>query len=474
MVIKEIWGPEALVVFFLGLPLLRPYVKTLWSLDGLSWLPFIALGIALGIFPAYGFRPECIPVLILCFFFCTAGIVYRLTDTFYDRRPLFNFLALILLGVTAIPMFVFSPRIYSGSQTEQIQMLKINSAEDAAGVFGREYVLQIYGKTQPNRPLVFLIPPEIGSAGSVDLVCTELQEKGFTVVTYSRKGYDAALIDENGRKLPASPAKLLTYLRVYNKATVNVSSNEQGKVLEAERWADIEFLLPRLPAVLGNADNEQMPPLILVGYGAGGSALARGTGFVFRNFYVAGIVAIESQLWSSYLPESRNVSESSLANGIFQRFWSSVSMQTRQVSRTGSLPDSGFPLLYLVSGRALDSGKGRKKYQAVFDCVRQSEGVNSARTNSGPVAIAAVEGAGPLDYQDFPLTHPLFSFLMPGLKAAEKSKNPVSDTAGIIGNFASLLLEQAGQTNVMIPPRQAISGSLHIESKGFSTFRLAK
>jgi hypothetical protein len=147
-------------------------------------------------------------------------------------------------------------------------------------------------------------------------------------------------------------------------------------------------------------------------------------------------------------------------------------MQSRQMSRTGSLPDSGFPLLYLISGRALDSGKGRKTYQAVFDCLQRAE--DSARTNSGPVAIAAIEGAGPLDYQDFPLTHPLYSFLMPGLKGAEKSKNPVSDTAGIIGNFVSLLLQQAGPVGVRIPPRQAISGSLYVESKGFSAFRLTE
>jgi hypothetical protein len=75
MVIKEIWGPQALIVLFLVLPLFRPYAKTLWSSDGLGWLPFLALAIALGIFPAYGFRPECIPILVICLFFCIAGII---------------------------------------------------------------------------------------------------------------------------------------------------------------------------------------------------------------------------------------------------------------------------------------------------------------------------------------------------------------------------------------------------------------
>jgi hypothetical protein len=475
MVIKEIWGPEALVIFFLVLPLFRPYFKSLWSSDGLNWLPFLALGITICIFPAYGFRPECIPILILCFVFCITGIVSCLNETFLDRRPLLTFIALLLLIAVAIPMFVFSPKAYNEfyAETEPIEMVKINSAEVASGVLGREYFMRLYGKAQHNRPLIFLVPPEIGSAASVDLVCRELNKKGFSVVTYSRKGYDAAIIDDKGRRRPASPVKLLEYLRIYNKATNNISANEQGKSLEAERWADIEFLLPKLPALLGRAENERLPPLVLVGYGAGGSALARGTGYVFRQFDVVGIIAIESQLWSSYLPESRNVSESSLSDGFFQRFWSNINMQSRQVNRTGSLPDSGFPLLYLISGRSLDSGKGQKIYQAVFDSLQQGDADNYSSTNVSPVAVAAIEGAGPLDYQDFPLTHPLYSFLLPGLKGTEKNEDPVGDTTAIIGNFTALLLRRAGKTGIIMPTRQTVSSRLYVESKGFSSFQLA-
>jgi hypothetical protein len=472
MVIKEIWGPEVLIIFFLVLPLFRPYFKTLWSSDGLGWLPLIALFITFLIFPAYGFRPECIPVLILCLSFSVASIVSQFNDTFLNRRPLLTFIEVVLLIAAAIPMFVFSPKVYNEPDAESVQMIKINSAEVSAGVLGREYFIRVYGKVLPTRPLIFLIPPEIGSAASVNLVCTKLQEKGFTVVTYSRKGYDPALIDEGGRKHPASPIKLLEYLRIYNKATINVSANEQGKTLEAERWADIEFLIPRLPALLGSAENELLPPLMLVGYGAGGSALARGTGYAFRHFNVIGIVAIESQLWSSYLPEPRNTPENSLTEGFFQRFWSSINMQSRLVNRTGSLPDPGFPLLYLISGRALDSEKGQKMYQAVFDCIRKGEGNNSTRYNSSPVALAIVKGAGSLDYQDFPLTHPLYSYLFPGQKDAEKNENPVGDTANIISNFAALLLDQSGQTGINKPSLQTISSRLYVESIGFSAFRL--
>jgi hypothetical protein len=103
------------------------------------------------------------------------------------------------------------------------------------------------------------------------------------------------------------------------------------------------------------------------------------------------------------------------------------------------------------------SFKGQKPYQAVL---------TSFRTGSGPAALAAIEGAGSLDYQDYPVTHPIYSFLLPGLKTAQKSINPVSDTASIISNFASFVMEFES------PPRYAISGRLHFEGKGMPRLRL--
>jgi hypothetical protein len=117
--------------------------------------------------------------------------------------------------------------------------------------------------------------------------------------------------------------------------------------------------------------------------------------------------------------------------------------------------------LYLVSGRALDVFEGQNPYQAVFDTLR---------SGSGPAALAAIEGAGPLDYQDYPLTHPIYSYLLPGQETARQiSEDPIGDTASIIGNFASILW---GQAEIGALPRYAISGSLYTESKSIPGFRL--
>jgi hypothetical protein len=460
MEIIEIWIPELLAVLFLALPLLRPFVKKLWPVEGLTWLPLVALGIIIGVFPAYGFRPECVPMLAFAVIYnfihfspIVSGMFARSNDSFRDRGAVFTVCAFIFLSAATIPMFAFSSLIDVMVEKDGVSVVRVN----------RDYSLRIYGPVQADRSLIFLVPPEWDSAASVDLVCTELQKKRFTVITYfSQEKY--------------SWTKLLTYWRVFRNAAVFVSANEKGKTIEAERRKEIEMLLPRLPALL-NKEDDELPPLLLAGYGAGGSALAylaAENGFISTYGNVRGVVAIESRLWSSYLPEVRNAPAVPLArgvSGVFVRLWANIvnrfnDLKPQRVARNGRLPGAGLsqpglPVLYLVSGRALDVSEGQKPYQAVFDTLR---------SGSGPTALAAIEGAGPLDYQDYPLTHPIYSYLLPGQENARKrSEDPIGDTASIISNFASILWEQAELGSL---PRYAISGSLYTESKGLPGFRL--
>jgi len=454
----EIWVPEFMVVVFLALPLLRPFVKKLWPVEGLTWLPLVALGISIALFPAYGFRPECVPMLALAAIYnivhfapLVAGMFARSNDSFRDRGPVFTVCMFILLSAATIPMFAFSSRVVVPAERDAVSrdavsMVRVN----------RDYSLRIYGPVQANRPLIVVVPPEWGSAASVDLVCTELYHKRFTVVTYVAQKKE-------------SWSKLITYWRVFKNATVFASVNEQGKNWEAQRRAEIELILSRLPALLNYGDAD-MPPLLLAGYGAGGSALAYlagDSGFISTHKNVRGVVAIESRLWSSYLPEIRIPPAAPLPPVIRDVFLRLNDLKPKRVSRTGPLPGAGFldgglPVLYLVSGQALDVAEGgQEPYQAVFDTLR---------SGTGPAAIAALESAGPLDYQDYPLTHPVYTYLLPGQETArQRSENPIGDTASIIGNFTSYVWEQA-ETGVL--PRYAVSGSLYVESKGMPGFRL--
>ena len=511
---REIWLAEAVAVVFLALPVFRPFAKALKPLDGLDWLPLIALLLIVGIFPAYGFRPECLPLLVVALCMNAAHFLLRRKEETYRRpSPLPAVLSLVILVAAAVPVFAFPPKVLQARGHAAPRILR-------AGTPGGDYSLRVYETVPADaaasavapavaKPLIFLVPPEIGSAASVDLVCRELLENGFTVVTYSREGRNASRRGTVALKDTASPFAMLRRWRIYRRAAELHTANEAGKALEAERRLDIEYLLPLLPALLDKFG--EVSPLLLAGYSAGGSALAymageSRLGSLYNN--ALGVVAIESRLWSSYLEEERSASEIPEGGGRIRHLRYTAEnrlqdMKPRRVIREGTLPASGLPVLYLVSGRALDTDKGQQPYQAVFDTLRQS---------SGPVALAAVESAGPLDYQDYPLTRPVYSFLLPGKKGAEKSESPVSDTAAIIGNFAVFLLEQAREaeaekframvssetalefagegaeveegageepdapppiryTPPLPPARQPANASLHFESKGMPGFQ---
>jgi hypothetical protein len=446
----EIWIPEAIVIIFLTLPLLRPFFKKLWPLDGLAWLPLVALGITVGIFPAYGFRPECLPMLVFVVIYNIANFSsIRSRDTFRDRGAPLTIIALILLNAAAFPMFAFSSRVEP--RPEEGGFVKVLKLSDRA--FDKDYSLRIYGEARADRPVIFIVPPELGSVDSVELVCAELQKKGFTVITYSCRGDNPV-------------TKKLAYWRAFRRGTAFAAANTKGKALENERRTEVEFLLSRLPGVIRQDENGTMPPLLLAGYGSGGSALAYLAGesdFLSRHGNAKGVVAIESRLWSSYFPQSYDTIDIPNDAHIVRRYAteivnSLINLLPRRVNFTGPLPGTGLPLLYLVSDKALEApSRGQNPYQAVL---------TSFRTGSGPSALATIEGAGSLDYQDYPITHPVYSFLLPGRKTAQKSENPVNDTASIISNFASFVIE----TNT--PPRYALSGKLHLESKGLPRLRL--
>jgi len=496
---KEIWVPEALATLFLAIPLLRPFIERLRPLDGIAWLPLIALGILAAIFPAYGFRPEVVPMLILALCFNIANLS-SLVASFAgrgdarERGPLGAIAAMVLILAAAVPMFVFAPSVHAGHErgTEGVASFAVPVGFHGGG----EYVLRVYGPVLASRPVVFVVPPELGAAASVELVCERLMKKGFTVVTYFRRDYDTLFVDADGRRRPA-PAKLLRNWRAFRRGTELASANELGRRLEAARKADLEFLLPRLPALLGLDARDEPPPILFVGYGAGGSALAfmAGEDGLLARHGALGVVAIESRLWSSYAAVPRHV-EPFTDTGTMYRLRTNVvnwfhGIGPQRVSRTGSLPEAGLPVLYVVSGRALEAGRRQRPYRAVFD----------ALDGPGPSALIAVESSGPLDFQDFPLTQPLLSFFLPGLRGAGRSGNPVGDTAGIIGNVASLLLERrlveldarlgAGRPEenregenfepepetelepetpagreIDIPPRSSIGATLRVETRG--------
>ena len=466
----EIWVSWIVIILFLLLSFLRPFFKSFRSLDGLVWLPVVSLLLILCIFPAYGFRPECIPLLIYAVLLNILNIPLLGESSLgggseeksYDQGLLLPLGELVFLLGVIVPLFVFSPKIPLELPVHGIQTRTIHN-ESAKN----DYYLRIYKPpTEENqlRPLVFLAPPEAGSVFTTDRICTELRNQGFIVVSYSRRGLDSPAAGEE-KKHYVSPAQNNLMWKAFRQGTEKNKANNGGKFLESERQKDIEFLLPFIcqnrdenGAVLVSGLNIRTPlPVFIVGYGAAGSAAAylfEQPGFAARFAHVKGIAAIESRLWSAYQPGKP--------------------MEPRW------LPQPDIPVLYLVSDRAFTEQAGKdyvsrktpqNSYQAVLDTFKNS---------SGPAALAAFEGAGPLAYSDYPLTHPAYLYLFPGqMKNALKSKTPVADTAGFVGNFFLMLLKQADTAGVnddfiyapiVLPEKRIISSAALIERKTLPEF----
>ena len=139
---SEICVPEAVVVIFLALPILRPFFKALMPLDGLAWLPPIALIITVGIFPAYGFRPECLPMLAFALFVNIANAAKGIAQARYGQTFLAAVFSLVFLTAVAVPMFAFSPSAYTEPNTGPVRTVHTGTPD-------RDYYLRIYGTVQP-------------------------------------------------------------------------------------------------------------------------------------------------------------------------------------------------------------------------------------------------------------------------------------------------------------------------------------
>ncbi|MDR0877215.1 MAG: hypothetical protein LBN21_04120 [Treponema sp.] len=401
---REIWISELVVVFFLFISLVRPFFKGLWRLEGLTWLPFLAFALTVALFPAYGFRPECIPLLIFGFLLnlvnipaMMSSVFSRPNDDFRDRSLVFTVPALALLAASAIIAFIYAPLVPTGLSAAAVKTVKLHNEAQNTG-----YSLRIYEPVPVEnlppvgsdlRPLLLVIPPDSGQISAVDRICAGLRDRGFTVISYSRKGAFSAYRS----------------WRVFRAAHKTNKANEWGRVLETARREDLEYLLPQIRQ---NRDNSGAPlvsggsalvtgtdSLIIAGYGAGGSAavyLADSPDFAGRYGYVKGVIAVESGFYSSYRPGERKKTPLPESAKWFTRFMAAAagwfgSFVPLKVDGINRLPSPAVPVLYLN----------------------------------------ASEGAGPLDFTDYPATHPVYHVLFPSREKLRQNKNRLSGTERI-------------------------------------------
>ncbi|MDR1024191.1 MAG: hypothetical protein LBL56_00575 [Treponema sp.] len=453
---QEIWIPELLSSLFMFIFLVRPLFKGLWPLDGIAWFPILALGTAVVIFPAYGFRPECIPLAAVHLLITLMNLNPLLIGAqrhagFHEQGVLFTVLSIGFLVLSTALALWFAPVLQDPVNPRNLTL------QGPGGAGSPVYTLHIFeggdspesGEDSPGgRPLIFLVPPEFGRLNAVDRLCAALGRQGFTVISYTSSA-------------SGPPGRLFRLWRAFHSGTKSKKANDLGRALETEKKAEIDFVLTYLKENLASlAPGVNGDAVFLAGWGAGGSALAYLCAAPEQNspgpregvpgrmaamtasaaaaakpaYGALGLVVVEGRFWSSWVPASPPpAAESSNAFFAFLagvRTWLGRFRPAR-IEGPGTPPQPAIPTLYLVSDRALDEGGKQQSYAATFAALRNS---------GAPAILAALEGAGPLDYSDFPVEYPLYTALLPGRgenSGADRGDYP-ERSAALIARFCRL------------------------------------
>jgi hypothetical protein len=444
---------EGLIAFLLILPLLKPFFKKL-DAGGLVLLPLLGLGMSAAVFPVYGFRLECVPLLGFALFetlryFPSMRMLLKdpRYDTSLNDRPLLSGISVILLAAVTALALCFAPVEDAGGSAPEAVTRQIADPEGGPG-----YTLRIYGSGEAGeappesaggRPLMVLIPPRAGSLMTVDRVCRELWDRGFTVISYSR-GMGGM-----------TPPEVYGMWSIHRRGHLSAAANARGRALETERREEARFLLSLLRGGPGRDPALALEPAIalepalagadfrnifLAGYGAGGGALmalASSPGFRAENPGVRGIISVEGPLFSAFQEEAippPPLPGEPWYRGIPARAGYRISrLMPKKMAGPGPALVSGLPLLCIVSDRALEERPRNGRYAVLFAAIR------AARE---PAVLAAVSGAGPLDYSDLPETHPLYRRFFPGGPGGIwKNRDFAGGTASLMANFATLFLE---------------------------------
>ena len=482
---QEIWIAELLITLFLFLHITRPVIKAFRSIEGLAWLPLAALVICLVLFPAYGFRPELIPLLLYSAILSGTGISGQLKnnakfDRYRKTWSIVSLAPLVLLAAAAGTAFYFTPQTDTAFQSQGVYTLAAfsgaaettagNSGEDESGSERREYFIRIYtdkNDLQPSsRPLILVLPPLPGSLDGADMVSAELRDRGFTVLTCTRRGFDSPAVDVSGEgetvRYGISPAEWYRRFNAFLSGTSSAKANARGQALEEARKEDLQFLLSwiRQNPPLGNGiplfGIASRDAVFLAGYDAGGSALillgnslslqaakndSPAAPFSPGEIRIRGLIAIESPLWSIYRTESPEIPVTpqdagwleSVGYG-FKRWW--LELQPRKMAGLGQVPELSLPVLFLISDKGREPAYAGNKYLALQKCFE------AARSRA---VLASADGAGALDYSDFPVRYPFITAFFRGRqKPVWNNLEAPAGTAGIITSFAVSTLAAGG------------------------------
>jgi hypothetical protein len=222
-----------------------------------------------------------------------------------------------------------------------------------------------------------------------------------------------------------------------------------GRSLETGRGSDISFLLDYIKKHRGLPDFAEGPGgktggdcIFAAGYGAGGAALLSLTGkpeFIAQNAALRGIITVESPPLSVLERADRvPVPAAPQDANWFRSLWTGIlawaaELEAEKITGVGTIPVPGVPSFFLVSDRVASPGNRDGRYAALLRIFHAA---------TEPAILAAVPGAGFLDYSDIPEKYPLFSLIVPGARNdAWVQDEYIRGTAALMTNFAVSVLE---------------------------------
>jgi hypothetical protein len=329
-----------------------------------------------------------------------------------------------------------------------------------------------------------LIPPVSGSVTVIDRVCGELRDEGFTVATYSRRGFDSPAIGPDGKKHSLSLNKRVQLFRAERRGRAMAAANAIGCSLEEGRRRDIAFLLDRLRqnrpqpvfgtnegAIAAALAETDLSMVFLVGYDAGGTAILELSGspdFAARYPAVKGVIAVESPLFSVLTREEVPVVPPPHDNWFIAAWLGlrsrAMALRPRKITGIGEVPRPGVPVCFILSDRVAEPRHRNDRYAAILKVFR---------TTGAPAILAAASGAGPLDYSDIPEKYPIYPVLQPGstaspLRSLTRGTHGPGEIAALMTNFAIVILaagpEEAKGAG-LVPLRKPLSSrNFHIET----------
>lgn len=460
---------ELIIATILFLAVARPFVKSFRGIDGIAALPAIALVASIAVYPAYGFRPEFLPLFALSFFMFL-GSIPRLVDVFrrlrtddYGERSLGR-LALGILVLTSVTVFAiaFAPkteRPVDGGSNPWLGAIVHDDTRDV------DLSLRYYpgsrgvGNENERRPIVLIAPPLSGSFDVTDSLCVALSNRGFFVAVFSRVGLDFPTLLPDGKRVYPGVGTILQSALAFTWGTRFAYAARVGSAIERERVADIAFLVKyaRIAAERRDEPYKDADPerIIVLGYGTGGAAATLYAATSVPQ--IAAAIAVEGPILSALKGEDPRRGSGAGA-GSFKAWLAEIYARIKFERLVGveNVPASTIPVLFLVSDLIREPEYRDGRYATVLRALLVAE---------IPCLLASIDGAGPFDYSSVGDEYPVYVAAKPGLNKRSMERGYyIERTAGLITNFVNKVVPGSDGTHPLI--RAALGEEIKTETGG--------